>query len=51
MTLPRGEPLRIRSPLVAWNASASAARRQNRAMVAFAAALDAALAAAAGGAR
>lgn len=46
MTLPRGEQLRIRGPLGAWDARASAGRRQARAMAAFGAALDAALEAA-----
>jgi hypothetical protein len=48
MTLPRGEPIRLRGAFIAWNAPASAWRRHDRAMVAFAAALDAALAAAGG---
>lgn len=43
---PAGEQLRIRGPWVAWDAPVSAGRRQDRAMTAFAAALDAALAAA-----
>lgn len=49
---PGGEQLRIRGPVVTWGSLAafgtppSAAHRQERAMVAFAAALDAALAAA-----
>ena len=42
MTLPRGEPIRIRGAFVAWNAPASAWRRYERAAVAFAASLDAA---------
>jgi len=45
---PGGEELRIRGPLVAWNAPADAARRQYRAVAAFAAAFEAALAAAGG---
>jgi hypothetical protein len=43
---PEGEQLRIRGTWVAWHAPVSAGRRQDRAMAAFAAALDAALAAA-----
>ena len=47
MTLPRGELIRIRGPLVAWSAPSDAGR-QYRAMAAFAAAFEAALAAAGG---
>jgi len=41
---PGDEELRIRGPLVAWNAPAVAARRQYRAVDTFAAAFEAALA-------
>lgn len=48
MTLPRGEPVRIRGAFIAWDAPASVQRRHARAMDAFAAAFQAALAAAGG---
>ena len=48
MTLPRGEPIRIRGVFIGWDAPASVQRRHARAMAAFAAALEAALAAAGG---
>ena len=44
MSLPRGEPIRIRGALIAWPVPASVQRRHARAITAFAAALDAALA-------
>jgi len=43
MTLPRGEPIRIRGAYIAWDAPADAARRQYRAVDTFAAAFEAAL--------
>lgn len=46
--IPQQRTFCIRGPLVAWNAPASAARRQYRAMEAFAAAFEAAQAAAGG---
>lgn len=48
MTLPRGEPVRIRGAFIAWDTPASVQRRHARAMAAFAEAFEAALAAAAG---
>lgn len=50
MTLPRGDTIRLRGALIAWNTPASAWRRHERAMKAYAAALDAALAVACDGA-
>lgn len=44
MSLPRGEPIRIRSAFIAWPALASVQPRPARAVAAFAAALEAALA-------
>jgi hypothetical protein len=47
MTLSKGDMIRLRSPYIAWNASAW--RRRDRVMVAFAVAFDANLAAASDG--
>jgi hypothetical protein len=45
MTLPNGATIRLSGSFIAWNAPASAWRRHERVLAAFAAALDAALAA------
>jgi hypothetical protein len=49
MTLPNGATIRLRGAFIAWNAPASARRRHERVVVAFAAALDANLAVASDG--
>lgn len=49
MALPRGVTIRMRGPLVAWDAPASATRRHDQAMAAFAAAFEAARAVAGDG--
>ena len=44
MTLPRGEPVRVRGVFIAWDAPTSVQRRHAQAMAALVVALDAALA-------